>query len=143
MTMHKKDRNIVVASQLHAVVDVTFGPSDDDFHYQQHHGTIAHEQTMIDANDLDVKLIFQGGACEIQYATGDAVRNEYKWDGFVSVNPNGKLSFPFTSGDGVPFYVEFDSDGLRVFTFEGEPPDDQRDTWLVFDSSKIDTVYNG
>jgi hypothetical protein len=141
MTMHQKDRNIVFASQLHAVLDVAFGPSDDDFHYQQHHGTIAHDGVMVDANELDVKLIFQGGGCEVQYATGDAVRNEHRWDAFLNVSSDGKLSFPFWSVDDkgnqrVPFWVEFTHTGLKVFTYEGEPPTDERDKWLVFDSNK-------
>jgi hypothetical protein len=123
---------------------VSFGPSDDDFHYQQHHGTISHEQVMVDANPMDVKLVFQGGGCEIQYATGTAVRDEHRWDAFVSINPDGKLTFPFWSVDEetdnqkVPFWVEFTSTGLKVFTYEGEPSAEEREARLVFDSNTIE-----
>lgn len=141
MTMHKTDRNIVLASQMHAALDVTFGPSDDDFHYQRHHGTISYENAVVDANPLDVKLIFQGGGCEVQWAGSKYTNDEHRWNGFLNISPDGKLSFPFWSVDDkgnqrVPFWVEFTDTGLKVFTYEGEPPTDERDKWLVFDSNK-------
>jgi hypothetical protein len=137
MTVHKTDRNIVNASAMHQALDISFGPSDDDFHYKRHHATISHENAVVDANHIDIKLIFQGGGCEIQWATGDHAHDEYKWDGFANVSHDGKLSFPFNTKDGVPFWVVFDSDGLRVYTYEGEPPEAEYDQWQVFNSATI------
>jgi hypothetical protein len=94
MTMHKTDRNIVLASAMHAALDVTFGPSDDDFHYQRHHGTVSHENAVVDASPIDVKLIFQGEGCEVQYATGTMVNDEHRWDGFLNISPRGQAELP-------------------------------------------------
>lgn len=135
MTIHKTDRNIINASAMHQALDISFGPSDDDFHYQRHHASISHENAVVDANHIDIKLIFQGGGCEIQWATGERARDEHRWDGFANVSSDGKLTFPFNTDDGNPFYVEFGSDGLRVFNYEGCPPEHERDKWLVFDSN--------
>jgi hypothetical protein len=135
--IHKTDRNIILASSMHQALNVAFGPSDDDFHFLRHHGTVSHENAVVDANPIDVKLIFQGGGCEIQWATGTRVHDEHRWDGFLNVSPDGKLSLPFNTEAGDPFYMEFDGDGLRVYHYEGEPPADERNNWLVFDSSKV------
>jgi hypothetical protein len=134
--LHKTDRNIVLASSMHQALDISFGPSDDDFHYQRHHGTISHEQAVVDANEIDIKLIFQGGGCEIQWSGSKTVRNETHWDGFLSIGSDGGLSFPFGDDDGNRFYVEFNHDGLRVWNREDAPHDSERDKWLVFDSSQ-------
>jgi hypothetical protein len=141
MPIHPTDRNIVNAHSMHSLLDLSFGPSDDDFHYQRHHATVSHDAATVDANEIDIKLVFQGGGCEVQWATGDHCRDEYRWDGFANISPDGKLSFPFWSVDEatdnqkVPFWVEFTHTGLKVFTYEGEPPADERDKWLVFDSN--------
>jgi hypothetical protein len=144
--IHKTDRNIVRADSMGQVLDISFGPSDDDFHYKKEHATISHANEHGHAgteSKVGVKLIFQGGGCEVQWAHGDGFTEEYSLDGYLGVTPDGMLTLPFWSADEnndqkVPFYVEFDSNGLRVFTYEGAPPDDERDKWLVFDSNTID-----
>ncbi len=144
MTIHKTDRNIVVASTHRNAMELSFGPSDDDFHYQAHHASVAHDGSAMDkTKPMDIKLIFQGGACEIQYATGQNARQQYKWDGYLNISDGGKLTLPFNSEDGVPHYVEFDEHGLRVYAYEGCPPDDEREQWLIFDSNRTVSVYNG
>lgn len=145
MTIHKTDRNIVRADSMGQVLDISFGPSDDDFHYKREHATISHANEhshVTTESKLGVKLIFQGGGCEMQWASGDDFTEEYTLDGYLNIGSDGKVSFPFWSTDvddeqAVPFYVEFDSNGLRVFSYEGAPPEDQRDQWLVFDSNTI------
>lgn len=139
--IHKTDRNIVLASSLHNALDINFGPSDDDFHYSRHHATVAHDGVMVDGNPMDIKLIFQGGGCEVQWATGEHVRDEHRWDGYVQISPDGKMSFPFWKCDGLgnqeePLYVEFDTNGLRIYNHEGEPADEHKADCLMFDSSK-------
>lgn len=142
MTMHKKDRNIVRANAIGSTLDIAFGPSDDDFHYNSEHATISHEdRTVTSGKRLGVKLIFQGGGCEMAWAHGEDFDAEYKYDGYVHLTANGALCFPFWSVDEnddqkMPFWVEFTSTGLKVYAFEGEPPTD-RDQYLVFDSNTV------
>src|SRR3954465_14198895 len=67
--MNEKNRNIVRANAFGTALDVALGSSDDDFHYQAEHATIAHNAFESDLR-LGIKLIFHESGCEVQWAHG-------------------------------------------------------------------------
>lgn len=143
--MASTDRNIIRANTDGAKTEVVYGTSDDDFGYGDWGTAITHDNEHGHAKGkLGVKVIFQGGGCEIQWAHGDRHTDEHSLDGYVNINADtGMLSFPFWSVDKggnqrVPFWAEFTNTGLKVYTYEGQPPDDEREQWLCFDSNTID-----
>lgn len=141
MSIHETNRNIVRVDKLGKSADIHFGPSDDDYSYQQHHATIAHDGPHTDSR-LGIKIIMVDGGSEVQWSVGDKFTSDYDHN-YVGINDDGTLSFPFWTGDRdgdqeIPMYVEIHENVVRVYAYEGEPPEAERDKWLVFDSSKLD-----
>jgi hypothetical protein len=143
MSQLPSDRNIVRATSSGVRMSVNYGSANDDFNYADDGGVTEHEDTNASGKQLGVKVIFQGGHAEIQWAHGDDFMSEHSLDGYVNVNADtGALSFNFWSVDDlgnqrVPFWVEFTDTGLKVYTHEGQPHDSEREQWLCFDSNTI------
>jgi hypothetical protein len=142
--MNEKNRNIVRANAFGTALDVALGSSDDDFHYQAEHATLAHNAFQSDLR-LGIKLIFHESGCEVQWAHGKDSSEETRLDGYLSIDGNGTVAFPFwtTDDDGdqrVPMYLEIGGNRVRVFAYEGAPPDDERDRWTIFDSEQYESL---
>lgn len=142
MPAYPDDRNIVRATSNGVRMDVAYGSSNDDFDYADWGTTVSHQDLHARGKKLGVKVIFQGGHAEVQWAHGDGFMSEHSLDAVVNINAdNGAMSFPFWSleenGDQrCPFWVEFTHTGLKVYHYEGDPGDDA-DKYLVFDSNTI------
>lgn len=132
--MHSTTRNIVKATSIGNSLDVTFGPSDDDFHYQKHHATISHQEIVPSAKQLGVKLVFQGGGCEVQWNEKGHAGDDYHYN-YVNLDDEGKLYFPWTRDDECPFHMEIDGNRVRIWACEAGIPSE--DKYLVFDSETV------